>query len=173
LLGLLVAILVPLVAWISPRLTKEGRLVEKLRRLGAVYAVLPAGPDRDTFASRLSYVVAELNAWTAPSARRRRNLQRLVSVAVWVLALIAVISTSPLVARGNFVSQIVTGLIIGGLATGLSQLAAFWIGRRDAQRDEQDAATARQAFESRRLESFRRGDPPDVRSPGESSTATS
>jgi len=62
-IGAVALVGIPVGAWLSRRFTKEGRLLLRIERLGAVHQVVPDSPQRDALGRRVLLLVEELNEW--------------------------------------------------------------------------------------------------------------
>lgn len=139
--GAAAVLLIPLLTWSSQRLTREGRLLLRVNRLGAAYAVMPESPERTAFESHLRRAVEMLNDELDEDKRARRWVQRFIAVVLYALGIIGLVAFYNSFGWEPTTFTWVIGLMIGTAVAVLTQLSAVVIDRfalRRAQRREQD-----------------------------------
>lgn len=153
-LGVLAVILIPGTRWVSQRVTREGRLLLRIQRLGVAYSVMPAGAARDEFASHIEAVTAELNGWLDPENRRRREAVRAFGFGVYVMGVvIAVVFIRD--ASEQPWGQVFIGVLAGAIIVAFQEGASRLVRRRKIGR----AKDAEREREAARHEAIRRGEP--------------
>lgn len=157
--GAIAVLSIPLIAWFSRRATREGRLLARVERLGAVYGVMPASDERDEFEQHFRRAISGLNDWLNIEKRARRKLQRQISVAVYVVGVLFVLVAIPLVGPGTPAAStlgIVVGVLISLISLGSSYLIDLSAARSAAATAAKESAKA----ETARLDALRRGEAP-------------
>jgi hypothetical protein len=157
-IGALALIGIPLVAWISRRATRQGRLLLRVEALGRAYELMPVGEGRAVFEGHVNAAVSELNAWLNPENRRLRMQQRAFSVATFVLGGIAAVVMVPIFAWRPELNTLAG--VAFGCAIAVANLSGSWlIGRGAATKASLAAEAQRLQHEKKRLEALRRGEP--------------
>jgi hypothetical protein len=80
---------IPVVTWFSRRATREGRLLLRIERLGAVYALMPPSEERETFEKFLRAAIRDLNKWMDLDSTKRRRIHRWVFGLTYGLGVVA------------------------------------------------------------------------------------
>jgi len=126
-IGALAIVIVPAIGWSSQRLTREGRLLIRIGRLGATYALLPESNERSDMEVHLLQAADDLNEWLLPANKTVRLARRAITwglfiAAIVVLSLITscleirdVAVTIPLGLAAGVVAGLLS-LVLGGLA---------------------------------------------------------
>jgi hypothetical protein len=88
--------------WVSKRLSREGRLVLRIERLGSAYSALPESPEKKELEGHLLQAAAKLNDWLDEDARIVRWIQRVAMglaaiVGAWLSSRIAPSIPNPVV----------------------------------------------------------------------------
>jgi len=156
LLGALALIGIPIVAWLSQRVTREGRLLGRLRRLGTVYNLLPDSPEKDTFGAHITSVVSDLNAWIDSETLQRRVRTRLVWSITYSLGVAGSITVAVAVGKEDqpwlsFAIGLGFGVVITAVASGLT----WMLDRRSQERAAKEANRKAEAAAAERIESLR------------------
>ncbi|CAO1649202.1 hypothetical protein NYA9BBAC_00222 [Salinibacterium sp. NYA9b] len=126
-LGALAVIGIPLVAWFSRRATREGRLLLRIERLGAAYALMPISPEKDSFEVHLIGAITDLNEWLEADNAKRRKLIRLIHGWIYAIGVIAVFIAIPSLETAerpwqSFLIGSVLGITIAAVTIGASFL---------------------------------------------------
>lgn len=157
-IGAVALVGIPIGAWLSRRFTKEGRLLLRVERLGAVHNVLPLSPQRDALGRRVLLLVEELNEWIDVPKENLRLAQRVLGSIVFALGLIVTTAltshvTDPAI---GVVIQAAGGVVIASSAIGVSALLERWATKREAEKRSDDEV----AVVTARYEAIRRGENP-------------
>jgi hypothetical protein len=96
-IGAIAVIGIPLVAWLSRRSTREGRLLMRVERLGTAHALMPDSAEKNSFAVYLVAAISDLNSWLNPDNAKRRRLIRRIFGWTYALGVIAVLISIPAV----------------------------------------------------------------------------
>jgi uncharacterized membrane protein YbhN (UPF0104 family) len=153
-IGTIAVIVIPLFNWLSHRVTREGRLLLRVNRFGATYALMPEGAERDAFARHLNRLIKELNEWLEPANKRRRRAQLVISVLIYIAGVAVALSLFSLIQTHPWV-QVLIGGVAGGLIIWVQEFGSGLI-ERDKQRADQ---ARRDEAEAARHEAIRRGEP--------------
>lgn len=158
-IGAIAVVVIPLVAWSSRRLTKEGRLLLRIERLGSARALMPDSPQRKRFEEHLNQVTSELNEWLDEGNKKRRRVQRRVSIGTYVVGVVAVFLSLPFTSPTDPWRSSVIGGVIGTLIAVVTLVTSYLLernARREAERAEMQRAEAEQA---KRMDALRSGTP--------------
>lgn len=164
-IGAITLVGVPVGAWLSRRFTKESRLLLRVERLSAAYAILPESEQRQALGRRILLIVEELNEWIDVPKEKLRILQRVAAASVFVLGVAAVVAlTNQLSDPGTVIlAQVTGGIFIAFLMIGLSTALERWATRKAESRKSDEL----KAEEAERYGALRRGETPpqSTRSP--------
>lgn len=157
-IGAVALVGLPVGAWLSRRFTKEGRLLLRIERLGAVHEVVPDSPQRDALGRRVLLLVEELNEWIDVPKANLRLAQRVLGFIVFVVGLVL---TTALTLRVDdpalaVVIQVTGGVVIALSTIGLSALLERWATKREAGKRSAEEVAAVIA----RYEAIKRGENP-------------
>jgi hypothetical protein len=151
---------IPLISWFSRRATHEGRLLLRVERLGAAYALMPDSAERAEFEQHLRQVVGSLNQWLDADNRARRQLRVALSAIVYVLGVSAVVVLVSFIGSGDsavgFWLGVAGGALVAVINFGISLLVDRWATRKAASKEQSE----RDAEASARLEALRLGKQP-------------
>jgi Na+/proline symporter len=157
-IGALALLGIPIVAWLSKRATREGRLLLRAERLGVVYSTLPDSKERESFKAHVVAVVDELNSWMDVDKTRSRRAIRAIWIATIIAGTTAAIAIAPLIAREFFPWL---GVVLGLAMSAITQVGTFLIERRERTRSSEAKRASAEAEMTKRLDARRRGDPVD------------
>ncbi|HEX4402913.1 MAG TPA: hypothetical protein VHZ98_16450 [Galbitalea sp.] len=159
--GALAVIGIPIVAWLSRRVTQEGRRMLRVERLGTVYAVMPDSPEKDAFKVHVTGAIASLNSWLDPDNARRRRIVRGVSTVTYVVGVILVLVTVPFVdATKNPWFSSLFGIVIGfGIAL-ITFGTSYILDRSTRAKKSREAAQQERAAAAARMDALMRGEAP-------------
>lgn len=157
-IGAVAVIAIPLIAWFSRRTTKEGRLLLRVERLGAAYAVMPDSEERAQFEQHLRAAITNLNDWLDVEKRARRKLQRRISVLAYVLGMLLVFIALPFVGPDNSVASSVLGIVVGSLIAVVNVVSGLLIERAASTKARREAEAAAAEEQTQRMEAIRRGE---------------
>ena len=159
-LGALAVIGIPLVSWFSRRATREGRLLLRMERLGSVYALMPASPEKNTFGVYLIGAVADLNSWLDTDNAKRRRLISTINRWTYGIGVAAVFITLPSIdTTANPWLTSVLGAVIGLTIALITMSAAYFLERNARQKSARAAKEREDAAAAVRMEALRRGEP--------------
>ncbi len=119
-IGALAVVVVPAVGWFSQRLTREGRLLLRIDRLGAAYVLLPDSKEKSALGAHLRLAVADLNMWLEPSNKAVRMLRRVITWTLFVIAVVSLSTITTLAGIRDFAVTLPLGLGAGAVAGVLS-----------------------------------------------------
>lgn len=139
--GLSVAIvgaLATFVAWISPRVTKKGRLLIELHKLGDVRANLPLTAEVARFDEHIDTRVRAHNEWLDPINRRSRLIQNAVSTATATFGTILVYALLPAFSDAWLRSAVAAGVLTVVILLGVAGMLGIerWATRTARARKE-------------------------------------
>lgn len=160
-IGAIALTLVSLVSWYSPRATFEGRLLIRVERLGAAFAVMPSSPEKDSFARHLTGEIKKLNAWIDPNNARKRRVVRNVKIGLLIPAFAGLLLVLPAVAPD--LPPAVPALVGFGIGTVIAIVAIVVeqaMEKLTRRRDETELAERDAAEAEARMSSLRRGEAP-------------
>lgn len=152
-IGAAAVILIPLFAWSSQRLTREGRLLVRVNRLGSAFAVMPQSPEKVEFEGYLRRAVADLNEWISPAKKAQRAVVRFIGGVLYIFGVAGLFIVYRTFGIENSFLTSLLGVLIGAGVAALSLMASNIIQRVAAQRED-----AQQREE--RMERIRRGELP-------------
>jgi len=159
-LGAFAVLVIPLVAWFSRRATREGRLLLRIERLGAVYALMPASPERKAFETYLNASIGDLNAWLNADNAKRRRIIRLISGCAYVIGVVFVLAVIPyLDADADPWQTGALGSIVGFAIAAVSLLASLVMERSARTKSAAEAIAREEAAAAIRIEALRQGEP--------------
>jgi hypothetical protein len=160
-IGALTVLAVPLVAWISRRSTREGRLLLRMERLGRVLVLMPQSPERELFEVQVRGAIGDLNAWLDVENRRRRILITWIS---WVSYIAGASVALALLLNSGEPSNAWLGLAYGlstGFVVSIADVAIIWALEMRAERRSVAEAKERElAAAETRMEAIRLGSTP-------------
>lgn len=157
-IGAVALVGIPVGAWLSRRFTKEGRLLLRIERLGAIHSIVPDSHQRDALGRRVLLLVEELNEWIDVPKAQLRLAQRVLGLIVFVVGLVLSTAltaqlTDPAL---NVVIQVIGGVVIALAAIGVSTLLERWATKREAaKRSEEETAAV-----AARYDAIKRGESP-------------
>jgi hypothetical protein len=152
-IGAAAVLVIPLVAWSSQRMTREGRLLLRVNRLGSAFALMPESHEKKAFEAHLRRAIGELNEWVDPTSKAQRAVQRVIGGFLYVLGVAILFLVYELVGVQNTWLTSLLGVLIGCGIAAVSLMSGAVIQRVAAKREE-----ARQQDE--RMERIRRGEVP-------------
>jgi len=146
LLAVLGTAVITAAAWFSKRATREGRLLLRIERLGAAYALLPESVEKKQLGGHLLRTAAALNDWLDVDAQRLRRVQWIATVVAFVLAVVASSYVVPAIASpgAQWLTSFAIGLGLGFLVL-LTMLAGQFVLARSARQRELARAAERYA----------------------------
>lgn len=166
-IGALALMLVSLVSWYSPRATYEGRLLLRVERLGAAYAVMPSSSEKESFERHLTGEIKKLNEWIDPNNARKRRIVRNVKVWLSLLALAGLLFVLPGLAPD--LPPAVSAFVGFGVGTVIAIVAIVveqTMEKLTRRRDESALAERNAAETEARISALRLGEaPPSQTSP--------
>jgi len=158
-IGGLALIAIPLVAWGSRRATSEGRKLLRVERLGNIYSVMPAGPDKAEFEKHVVRAIQNVNAWIDIDTVNRRILMRLLAVVTFLAGVACAIWVTTI--PGPNVDdwfKFGTGIVFGSLIAIVNFISSTLLERRAlAQRTSAQLRASGAHEEARRL-AFKNGE---------------
>ena len=137
-IGALAVVIVPTVGWFSQRLTREGRLLLRIDRVGAAYALLPDSAEKSALEVHLRQAAADLNAWLEPDNKAIRMVRRTITSAIFILVVATLSTITTLAGIRDLAVTFALGLAAGGVAAVLSLILGTvaenaMLKRRDAR----------------------------------------
>jgi hypothetical protein len=136
----------------SQRLTREGRLIGRLQRLGTAYALVPASPEGRELEIHVRRAAAELADWIDPGKSARRWVLRLLTAILFAVAVTVLVLISNALSLDLLVTTVLS-VLVGFLVGAASLLIAAGL-QRFVDRRESERETAV------RLELLRKGERP-------------
>jgi hypothetical protein len=136
----------------SQRLTREGRLLGRLQRLGAAHALVPSSPEGRELEVHVRRAAADLADWIDPGKAARRWLLRFLTTILFAVVVTGFLLISNALAL-DLVTTTVLAVPIGFLVGAASLLIAAGL-QRFVDRRESERETAV------RLELLRKGERP-------------
>ena len=117
--------------------TREGRLINRVRRLGEVYALMPDSPERVLLKGHLLRASAEMNEWIDPARNAQRWIVRSFTFILFFLAMWALSALRSALGLGVVPTTFVAlplGLLIGAASVGVGALLQRFVAIRADRR---------------------------------------
>ncbi|WP_203135978.1 hypothetical protein [Microbacterium sp. JZ31] len=149
-LGAIAIIAIPLIAWLSPRLTHQGRLLGRISRLSAAYQAMPPSTERDRLGEQITSLGAQLLEWIDGDTHAHRVVRHWLNAIIFMFAIGTAFAVNIQLHPDPTVALIVN-LGLGFAAGVLMVITTEWLDRRAARRRKVAAQEARAA-------AFRRGE---------------
>lgn len=157
--GALAVIGIPIAAWLSHRVTQEGRRTLRVERLGTVYAVMPDSLEKEAFKVHVTDAIASLTSWLDPDNARRRRIVRGVSTVTYIFGVILVLATVPFVgATKNPWFSSVFGIVIGFAVALITFGTSYILERSTRAKKSREAAEQERAAAVARMDALMRGE---------------
>lgn len=151
-LGAIAVIAIPLIAWLSPRLTHQGRLLGRISRLSAAYQSMPPSTERDRLGAHITILGAQLLEWIDGDTHAHRVARHWLNAFIFLLAIGAAVTVNMQLHPDPTVA-IIWNLALGFAAGVLMVITTEWLDRRAARRRKM-AAQEERASAFRRAESL-------------------
>jgi hypothetical protein len=148
-LGAVAIIAIPLIAWLSPRLTRQGRLLGRISRLSAAYQSMPLSTERDRLGEHITDLGAQLLEWIDGDTHAHRVVRHWLNAIIFLLAIGTAVAINMQLHPDPTVALIIN-LALGFTAGVLIVITTEWLDRRAARRRKAAAQEARAS-------AFRRG----------------
>lgn len=159
--GALAVIGIPIAAWLSRRVTQEGRRTLRVERLGGVYALMPESPEKEAFKLHVTDAIASLNLWLDPDNSRRRRIVRRVSTVAYIVGVLVVLVTVPLVSPTKTpLFSSVFGIVIGIVISLITFGTSYILERKTRAEKSREAAEQSKAAAAARMDALLRGEAP-------------
>ncbi|GHF14839.1 hypothetical protein [Pseudolysinimonas yzui] len=129
-------VLIPLFAWSSQRLTREGRLLLRVHRLGSAFAVMPESPEKKDFEGHLRRAVADLNEWVSPAKKAQRAVVRFIAGSLYILGVAGLFITYQVFGIEDSILTSLLGVLIGAGVAAASLMVSNIVQRVAAQRED-------------------------------------
>ena len=149
-LGAIAIIAIPLIAWLSPRLTHQGRLLGRISRLSDAYQSMPLSAERDRLGEHITGLGAQLLEWIDADTHAHRVVRHWLNAIIFLLAIGAAVAVNMQLHPDPTVA-LISNLALGFAAGVLMVITTEWLDRRAARRRKAAAQQARAA-------AFRRGE---------------
>jgi hypothetical protein len=149
-LGAIAIIAIPLIAWLSPRLTHQGRLLGRSSRLSAAYQSMPLSTERDRLGEHITGLGVQLLEWIDGDTHAHRVVRHWLNAMIFLLAIGTALAVNMQLHPDPTVALIIN-LALGFAAGVLMVITTEWLDRRAARRRKAAAQEARAA-------AFRRGE---------------
>ena len=149
-LGAIAIIAIPLIAWLSPRLTHQGRLLGRISRLSAAYQSMPLSTERDRLGEHITGLGAQLLEWIDGDTHAHRVVRHWLNAIIFMVAIGTAVFVNMQLHPDPTVA-LITNLALGFAAGVLMVITTEWLDRRAARRRKAAAKEARGA-------AFRRGE---------------
>ena len=157
-IGAVALLSVPLIGWVSQRITARGRLTLRVERMGAIYNAIPDSPEEDASKPHLTDGVRKLNEWLNPTAAKIRQLAVVSSIVIYVvftgaaLLLMQHVDTSV-----QPWTPLNVGVITGVLISLVGGVAGWLIGRWAVKNQDKEITTRQTAEAMERLNGITQG----------------
>ncbi len=156
-LGAVAVIAIPLVAWLSPRLTHQGRLLGRISRLSAAYQSMPPSSQREQLGGHITELGAQLLEWIDSDTHAHRVARHWLNAIIFLLA-IGVAVVVNLTTRLDPTLAFIVNLLLGFTAGIAMVLTTEWLDRRASRRRKRAREAEAAAEQEARAAAFRRGE---------------
>lgn len=131
-----------IVTWGSRRLTRKGRLLLRIKRLGTAYELLPDSIEKSHLTEHVNDLASELN--NLLDNKKARRIQRIVSTWSYIVGIIVILALLLLISLNDPRQSLILGTVIGLLIAMVTILASLFLERKNRRQSER-AEKAREA----------------------------
>lgn len=156
-LGAIAIIAIPLIAWLSPRLSHQGRLHGRISRLSAAYQAMPPSTERERLGEHITVLGAQLLEWINGDTHAHRVARHWLNAIIFLLAIGAAVAVN-MPPHPDPTVALIINLALGFAAGVLMVITTEWLDRRAARRRKAVDAAEQAAAQEARAAAFRRGE---------------